>query len=73
VRLLAEAMAGGHSRPSAVNSPRSNSDAPPVSRVTCKLAGGGSLALSAAEITLESLIAVLEEVLREARKARPQG
>ena len=75
--LLARAAAGTLTRDQAAAAARrpvaSPADAPPVGRVTCWLPGGRSLTVSAASLDLAALIGALEEVLREARKARQQG
>lgn len=76
-RLTAEALAGRLGRDAAARAAKASgpksSEAASVGRVTCKLATGRSLTVSGEAITLESLIETLEEVLKEARKARPQG
>jgi ParB family transcriptional regulator, chromosome partitioning protein len=76
-RLLRQAIEGTLTRDNAARAVKSArsipSDVASVSRVTCKLVGGRSLTVSAPSITLDSLIATLEDVLKEARKARPQG
>ncbi len=75
-RLIALACAGKLGRDEAARAAKSSRAAPveaAVSRVTCKLAGGRSLTVAAESVQLASLIDTLEEVLREARKARQQG
>jgi ParB family chromosome partitioning protein len=44
-----------------------------VNRVTCKLTAGRTLTISGEEINTETAIEILEEVLKEARRARSQG
>lgn len=78
-RLFAEAAVGKLSRDKAawaVKATRSKAvgaESPPVSRVCCKLGGGRSVTVCAAAVRLDTLIDALEEVLKEARKARQQG
>lgn len=76
-RLIALACAGQLGRDEAVRAVKVARAVPAegatVSRVTCKLAGGRSLTVAAESVQLASLIDTLEEVLREARKARQQG
>lgn len=52
---------------------REASDIIPVRRVTCVLTGGRTLTISGSAIQIDSLIETLEEVLKDARKARTQG
>ncbi len=47
--------------------------APSPSRVTAKLAGGRAVTVAADSVDLDAFIAVLEDVLGRARKARTQG
>ncbi len=79
-RLLAEAAAGTLSRDAAASAakaarkPQSTpAESPAPGRVTCKLPGGRSLSVTASSVGLATLIDALEEVLKEARKARQQG
>lgn len=76
-RLMAQALAGSLSRESAARAVKSSRSAategPAVTRVSCKLPNAGMLTLSGPAVKLESFIATLEVVLKEARKARAQG
>ncbi len=74
--LLDRAVAGGLSRDVArgVKTARSRpAAAAALTRVVCPLGGGRSLTVSGAAVSLESLIASLEAVLKAARKARTAG
>ena len=76
--LVAQALAGTLTRDAAARSVKTakrqdSDDSPPVNRMTCKLAGGRSLTISAPAIKIDGLIELLEDVLKEARKARMQG
>ncbi|HEX4607815.1 MAG TPA: ParB/RepB/Spo0J family partition protein [Urbifossiella sp.] len=74
--LFARALAGSLTRDQAaraVRAVRSHPPEPATSRVTCKLAGGRSLTVTGSSITLDTLIEIVEDVLKEARKARAQG
>lgn len=74
-RLVAEALAGTLHRDvaRAAKAPQVLPAEGPVRRVTCRLAGGRSLTLAGPDVRLDTLIAALEDALKEARKARGQG
>ncbi len=76
-RLFDRALKGELRRDDAARAAKTkttpNSNSPSVNRITCKLAGGRLLTLSGHLVKLTSLIETLEEVLKEARKARQQG
>ncbi|HEX4610071.1 MAG TPA: ParB/RepB/Spo0J family partition protein [Urbifossiella sp.] len=78
-QLLARAAAGCLSRDEAARIAKSTRPRPaaaesaPIRRVTCPLGGGRSLTVTAAAIRMDTLIDTLEDVLKEARKARAQG
>ena len=73
--LLAQAVAGGLSRDAArgAKPTRPRPADTSLARVVCPLGGGRSLTVSGAAVSLESLIASLEAVLKAARKARTAG
>ncbi|HEX4609315.1 MAG TPA: ParB/RepB/Spo0J family partition protein [Urbifossiella sp.] len=78
-QLLARAASGLLSRDEAARAAKASRPRPtaaepaPARRVTCPLGGGRSLTVSAAAVQMDTLIQSLEEVLKEARKARAQG
>jgi ParB family chromosome partitioning protein len=76
-KLTEQALAGQLGRDTAARAARnSNStkrDKGGLSRVSCLLEEGRTLTVSAESVQIDSLIETLEEVLREARKARSQG
>lgn len=75
--LMVQALAGSLTRESAaraVKATRSTAtEAPALTRVSCKLPNANTLTLSGPAIELESFIETLEDVLKHARKARAQG
>jgi len=76
-RACTRAGAGTLSRDEAARAARkpsaSNPSSTPVRRVACRLSGGRTLTLAGAGLHLDALIDTLEEVLKEARKARGQN
>lgn len=75
-QFIADALAGKLTRDRAARAVKAARTRPPESalaRVVCPLGGGRSLTVSGAAVKLESLIETLEDVLKEARKARQQG
>lgn len=75
--LLTHALAGTLTRDKAARAARKPVGDDPASaavkRVACRLTGGRTLTLAGAGLHLDALIDALEEVLKEARKARTQG
>jgi ParB family chromosome partitioning protein len=75
--LLARAADGTLTRDDAAGAVKTAKSGPPdgapVARVTCKLAGGRSLTVTAGSVDLNSLIQTLEEVLKASRDARKRG
>ncbi|QJW98436.1 ParB/RepB/Spo0J family partition protein [Frigoriglobus tundricola] len=77
-QLFARALSGTLSRDKAARAAKAATARRPsaetsVRRVNCQLAAGRSVTVSGAAIDLDALIDTLEEVLREARKARTQN
>jgi ParB family transcriptional regulator, chromosome partitioning protein len=76
-RLFSLALASGLARDSAVRAvkaaQKAGTSSTPIKRVVCQLGGGKSLTIQGSAVRLESMIEMLEDVLREARKARTLG
>jgi ParB/RepB/Spo0J family partition protein len=78
-QLAAEVAAGALTRDGLAGRIRSAKRAPATgvegrpSRVTAKLSGRRVVTVSAADLTVESLIATLEDLLARCRSARPKG
>jgi hypothetical protein len=53
--------------------PSSNGNGKHLGRVTCPLPGGGSFSMSATQLTTDSFVAHLEDLLAKARKGRAAG
>jgi ParB family chromosome partitioning protein len=53
--------------------PSPNGNGKHLGRVTCPLPGGGSFSMSAAQLTTDSFVAYLEDLLAKARKGRAAG
>lgn len=79
IQLAAEAIQSGLTRDAVVakvrdsKRKRGNANANATGRVTAPLGDGQSVSVTAAELTLERFIALLEELLSKARRARPKG
>lgn len=75
-RFIADALAGTLTRDRAARAVQATRTKPAESalaRVTCPLGDGRSITVSGTAVKLETLIESLEDVLKEARKARQQG
>jgi ParB/RepB/Spo0J family partition protein len=65
-----DAIAGATKRP---RQPSANGNGKHLGRVTCPLPGGGSFSMSATQLTTDSFVAHLEDLLAKARKGRAAG
>jgi ParB/RepB/Spo0J family partition protein len=76
--LLAAALAGASrdalaGRKKQDRQPSANGNGKHLVRVTCPLPGGGSFSMSAAQLTTDSFVTHLEDLLAKARKGRAAG